>query len=1020
MRGIAVAVLLFALGTAHAQSTGAIQGTITDQTGAAVPKASVTVENQSTGEQRTAVTDDTGRYLVASLPVGVYRVTVKAPGLQTTTASGLALEVGRTVQQNLSLPVAAATEIVQVSAAPPLVESGTVSVASVIDHRTVQEIPLNGRHFVDLGLLIPGSVTPPQNGFLTAPLRGQGSFAFNTAGNREDTVNFMINGINLNDMAQNQITFQPTIGTVQEFKVDNSTYSAEYGRNSGAIVNIATRAGTNDYHGEVFEFMRNNALDARNYFNRRGVPQSPFRRNQFGASAGGPIWRDHTFFFLSYEGLRQRQGLTINQTVLSATQREQAQSIGNPTVQKLLPLIPQPNFGSSLFVGSATAPVNIDQGTANISHTLSANDRVNGYYAYQNDLRQEPTLQGNNIPGFGDTRSGHRQIMTLNETHVFSPRLVNEARLGYNRIFITFQPNTPLNPADFGMNVGVATAIGLPQMTVRDIGLNFGGPAGFPQGRGDYTAVLSDTVSYTRGSHSIRYGGEFRRFNGNNFASTPGTLAFNTVTDFLNGRAATFTANPSSNPSRIYISAAGGFVQDSYKVRRNLTLDLGLRYEWFGTPVEAANRFTVFDTSTASLVRAGSGIDKVYRQNTRNFQPRAGVAWDVTGSNRTVVRAAYAIQADQPVSNLVGGLAANPPFANPVSFNGPGTVTFENAFASARAAGSLSPITVDPNFRNSYVQSWNVNIQEALPGDLGLMVGYFGNKGTHLRTPRNLNQFLPGTPVRPFPAVSASSAIAPGVALGNMAVWESVGNSLYNGLWVTANKRLSRGLQFNTSYTWSKSIDYTSLNTQGVTLQDSFNVRGDRGLSDFDARHRFVFSGLYEVPFRGNRLIEGWQAAVITQLQSGNPINIVTTNGTLTGAPNTVRPDLLGKVPTGIGSAPNGNPQYFPSAACTTPAAGCLFLVKNGFGSLGRNSIIGPGFENVDFSLFKNTRITERVGVQFRSDFFNVFNHPNFGQPNRLASTAPGNTFGQITSTRFPVGDSGSSRQIQLALKLMF
>ena len=230
-------------------------------------------------------------------------------------------------------------------------------------------------------------------------------------------------------------------------------------------------------------------------------------------------------------------------------------------------------------------------------------------------------------------------------------------------------------------------------------------------------------------------------------------------------------------------------------------------------------------------------------------------------------------------------------------------------------------------------------------------------------------------------------------------------------------------MQFNTSYTWSKSLDYNSLSSQGnpfVVVQDSYNVRGDRGLSDFDARHRFVFSGIYDLPFRGNRAVEGWQFAIITQLQTGNPVDIVNTSGTITGVPNTVRPDILGAVPVGIGSAANGNVQYFPSAACATPTAGCLFLIKNGFGNLGRNVVIGPGFEDVDFSLFKNTRITEKLTAQFRSDFFNLFNHPNLGQPNRIVSTAPGNTFGQITSTRAPVGDAGSSRQIQLALKLIF
>lgn len=811
---------LFAMAaTLSAQSTGAIQGTVTDQSGAAVPRAAITVHNEGTGEERSTLTDDAGLYLVASLPVGRYKMTVKATGLQATTVTGLVLEVGRTVRQNFDLQVAAANTEVQVVGAPPVVDSGTVSVGSVIDQRTVQEIPLNGRHFVDLGLLVPGTVTPPQNGFLTAPLRGQGSFGLNTAGGREDTVNFMINGINLNDMANNQITFQPSINTVQEFKVDNSTFAADYGRNSGAIVNIATRAGDNNYHGEVFEYVRNNDFDARNFFNPSPILQSPFKRNNFGADGGGPIRKDKTFFYLSYEGLRQRQGLTISQPVLTSDQRQAALAAGNPTVAKLLPLIPSPNTTGNVFAGSATAPVNIDQGTANVSNSFGQNDRVNVYFALQRDLRQEPTLQGNNIPGFGDTRQSQRQILTANETHVFTPNLVNEARAGYNRILINFTPNALLDPTDFGMNVGVSGAVGLPQIAVRDIGLNLGGPAGFPQGRGDYTAVFSDAVSYMRGKHSFRFGGEARRFNGNSFAATPGTLAFNTVTDFINGNAATFTANPGTNPARVYVMAVGAFAEDRYKITPSLTLDLGLRYDWNGTPTEAANRFTVFDPVADALVQVGSqGLDNVYQQSARNFQPRVGLAWDVFKNGKTVVRTAYAILADQPAANLVGNLPFNPPFANPVSFNGPGTVTFANAFTAAQAAGSLAPFSVAHDFTSAYVQSYNFNIQQELSHDLGIMAGYFGNKGTHLRTARNLNQFLPGTSARPFPTLSASSAIDPGASLGNIFQWESDGNSNYNAVWITATKRFARHLQFNTTYTFSKALDYTSLNSQTGTV----------------------------------------------------------------------------------------------------------------------------------------------------------------------------------------------------------
>ena len=1016
---VSVLVVLLATVPAFSQSTTAIQGTIADASGAAVSNAEVTARNTGTGEVRTTLSDDNGAYLISLLPLGTYRVEVKANGMQSMAANNVILEIGRSTVQNFTLKIAAVSEVVEVSAQAPVLESSSISVGQVINSRTVQEIPLNGRHFVDLGLLIPGSVTPPQNGFLTAPLRGQGSFAFNTAGNREDTVNFMINGVNLNDMAQNQITFQPSINTVQEFKVDNSTYSAEYGRNSGAIVNIATRAGTNEWHGEAFEFLRNNDLDARNYFNKKGVAQSPFKRNQFGAALGGPILKDKTFFFASYEALRQRQGVTINTTVLSAAQRDQATSIGNPTVLKLLPLIPQANFGDTKFLGSATAPVNIDQGTININHSFSVRDRLNGYFALQQDFRGEPTLQLNNIPGFGDSRSSRRQIMTASETHVFSPSVVNEVRLGYNRIFITFTPNALLNPVDFGISNGITTPIGLPQISLRDTGLNFGGPTNFPQGRGDLTAVLSDTLTWLNGKHNIKVGGEYRRFNGNSFSLDPGTFAFNTVTDFMNGRAATFTANTSSNPARVFINAVGAFVQDSYKVVPSVTLELGLRYDWNGTPTEAKNRFTVFDPSRQWLVQVGTnGIDRVYEQNALNFEPRVGFAWDVNHTGHTVVRGAYALQTDQPVANTVGPLTSNPPFAIPVSFNGPGTVTFANAAAAAAAAGSLAPSNIYLKFRNAYVQSWNFNIQRELTESLGFMVGYFGSKGTHLRTPRNINPFVNG--VRVYPTLAADSPISPGKALANVNTVDSVGNSSYNALWVTGTKRYSKGLQFDTSYTFSKSIDYSSLSTATQVLQDPLNPRGDRGLSDFDARHRFVVSGLYELPFHGNRVVEGWQLATITQLQTGNPVNIVTTS-TLTGVANTIRPDILGPVPTSLTPAANGNVQYFPGAACTTPTPGCLFLATpNRFGNLGRNVIIGPGFENIDFSLLKNTRIRENARLQFRADVFDLFNHPNFAQPNRIVSTAAGNTFGQINQTRFPVGDSGSSRQIQLALKFIF
>lgn len=1037
---------------AHAQSTAALQGTVLDAQGSTVAGAKVTVKSLATGLERSAETDSSGNFSMPALPPGEYRVEIRKDGFRTQVINSYTLAVGSTAAQTFSLQVGQVADVVQVSSEVPVIESTTMTVGQVIDQKTVQEIPLNGRHFVDLGLLIPGSVTPPQNGFLTAPLRGQGSLAFNTAGNREDTVNFMVNGINLNDMSQNQITFQPSINTVSEFKVDNSTYSAEYGRNSGAIVNIATRSGTNAFHGEIFEYLRNEAMDARNFFNAAAVSsQSPFKRNQFGGAVGGPIRKDRTFFFFSYEGLRQRQGLTINSGVLTDAQRRDAQAAGNPTVVKLLPLIPAANSAGNKFVGSATAPVNIDQWTGDVSHVLGGADRLHGYYAFQRDERGEPTLQGNTIPGFGDTRKSHRQIFTLNEIHTFGPALVNEARLGFNRIHITFAPNAQLNPADFGINNGITTAIGLPQITITTIGLNFGGPAGFPQGRGDATAVFSDTLSWQRGRHGLKFGGEVRRFYNNNFSLDPGRFDFTDVgviangtpTSFLSGTATSFNINLSNGASRILVPAWGIFAMDSFKLQPNFTLELGLRYDWNGTPTEAQNRFVVFDPTTSQLVQVGvGGISEAYSTNNKNVEPRVGFVWDPFKTGKTSVRGGYAIQTDQPVANAVSPLTGNPPFGNPLRV--PGTVTFQNAASIAGPTG-LAPANISRSFKNAYVQSWNLNLERALTPSLGLKVGYFGSKGTHLRVAQNLNQPVNGGP-RPFLRVSSSSAIRPGAAMTSINEANSGTNSSYNALWVSAEQRLAHGLQFNASYSYSHSIDYNSLSGNAIVVQDSRNIRGDRGSSDFDARNRIVLHWLYSLPFHGSRLKEGWQFSAITQWQSGNPITILA--GSPPGCPGagcgksnssftdvaSLRPDLTGTVqitgdPAGWFTNTVCNPIVTTAGAgvCPAGAAFTLPVSRDGvyhFGNVGRNSLVGPTFSNTDFSILKNTKLNERIGVQFRAELFDVFNHPNFGQPgpNVGGRTAtPGSTaFGVITATRFPTGDFGSARQIQLALKLLF
>ena len=1022
LAGLAV-ILISAVG--YGQTTATLSGTVTDASGAVVAGAAVKVHSLDTNADRDVVTDSAGEYVVPSLQPGSYMLQVNASGFGSYTVPRLTLQVDQRVEINVKLSVASTGETVEVTGAAPVIDANTITVGQVIDRTTVQEIPLNGRHFLDLTVLTPGGVTAPQNGNLTTPSRGLGANSFITAGNREDSVNFQINGVNLNDMVQNQITFQPSINTTSEFKINNSTYSAEYGRSSGSIVNVSTRSGTNAFHGEAFDYFRNEALDARNYFNRKGAKQAPLKRNNFGGAIGGPIWRDRTFFFLSYEGLIQHQSLTLNSGVLSLAQRAQVTQVGNPASVSLLPLIPLPNDPTGTrFIGSASGPVTVHQGTADVLHQFSSKDTLHGFYAFQSDVRTEPNLQGNTVPGFGDSRNAHRQVLTLNETHVFGPKLVNEARLGFNRISIAFNPSFVANPNDYHISDGLNSAIGLPQMTITDLSLNFGGPSGFPQGRTDTLGVVYDTATYLTGKHTLKFGGEFRRFLNANFAGDTGIVGFNTTANFINGVANVFTITPSTVSSRVYVNAVGGFVQDNYKLTHNLTLELGFRFEWNGTPTEGANRFVVFDPATVSLVRTNTnGFGSVYKQN-YNWEPRVGFAYDVFGTGKTVLRGGYGYMADQPATNAVTPLASNTPFAAPVTYNSStAPIPLTNLYGSAAAAG-LTVNTIDRNFRNAYTQTYNLNLQQEFPGGVAMQIGYFGSVGRQLRARVNLNQPING--VRPYLTLSGSSPIAAGAAVNsNFAEVDSGGSSSYNALWLTARKNLAHGVQFNMTYNWSKSMDLNSLGSQGgYVFQDSYNPQTNLGLSDFDVRNRISANAIYDLPFKGNRFVEGFRLSGIAQWQTGNPMNIInsgvaaTVNG-LTGTGGTVRPNLVGPIATSKSILTNGNVGWITSTVCPASGvvAGCSFVNVNGFGNLRRNAGTGPGFADVDVSIEKNTKLTERFTLQLRADAFDVLNHPSFGQPT-LADTST--NFGQISSTRFAVSDLGSSRQLQLAGKILF
>ena len=1048
---------------AWAQSTATLSGTVTDPSGAVVVNAHVTVHSLATGADRAVDTDSAGLYAVPSLQPGDYKVQATAAGFSSYTLEKVTLDVARQVTVNVRLAVASAGATVQVESSIAQIESQTMTIGQVIDNHSVQGLPLNGRHFLDLTVLTPGGVVADTAGSLTASSRGLGANSFITAGNREDSVNFQINGINLNDISQNQITFQPSISTTSEFKINNSTFSAEYGRSDGSIVTVATRSGTNKFHGEAFDYFRNEALDARNYFNRSFSPatglslgsagdKAPLKRDNFGGSAGGPIWRNHTFFYGSYEGLRQHQGILQNSTVISQTNQTAiaANAANEPVAAALAALIPLPNSGTN-YVSLTPGPVNIDQYTGDVLHQFGPNDSLHGFYAFQKDVRIEPSLQGDTIPGWGDHRAAHRQIGTLSETHIFSSALVNEARLGFNRIAIAFIPANLTSPTSVGLGDGLSGNVGLPQITLSDIGLVFGGPSGFPQGRDDTAGVLSDTMTMLRGKHTFKFGGEFRRYLVASFTGNIGTLTFTTSTTptslFQTDMATVFSIQPNLVSSRVYADSLGTFAQDNFKVTPRLTLEYGLRFEWNGTPVEGANRFVLFNPANLTLNQVGTnGLahNAEYGQNL-NYEPRLGFAYDVFGTGRTVVRAGYAYLVDQPVSGVVTALASNPPFSTAVSYNSV-AIPVSALYADAKASG-ISLYAVNPRFKNAYIESYNLNVQQALPWGLISSLGYYGSLGRHLLIETNLNQVVgatSATQVHPFTTLSTNSPIDPGGAIAsNIGYRTSIGFSDYNAMWAVLSKNTNHGLQFNMNYEWTKSMDTNSLGSQGgLNLQDSNNPKGNYGLSDFDVRYHYAGTAIYELPFKSNRLVSGYQLSTIVQYQTGNPVNILASSSSFNGVTGVVRPNKVGPITVAKTQAAGiTNVTFIQStgltyggtvcditnytSACSLEVQGTQVsatattapAVYTGIGTIQRNAVTGPGFADVDLSGEKDTKVFGGLNFNLRVDAFDILNHPNFGQP---SGNVQSSIFGQISSTRFATSDGGSSRQLQISAKFVF
>jgi len=968
-----------------------VVGTVKDAQEAIVPSATVTLTNLQTGIAQATKTDTSGNYEFPQTRPGNYSVKVEHTGFTTYVQSPIVLEVEQRGRVDVSLQVGQTSTVITVESQTSAIQTESSSLGSVVSSTKISQLPLNGRFFLDLAMIQVGTVAPSTNNrtFLAVP-SGIGISGINASGTREDSTNYLFDGINISDMVQNQITFQPNIDMIQEFKVQTNAFSAEYGRNAGIIINGVSKSGTNGFHGTAYEFVRNEKLDAKNYFDRGDAPIPPFKRNVYGYSFGGPIIRNKTFFFTSYEGRQGREVTSLNALVLTPAQRA---TVTDPVMLKLLALIPAANDATgSRFVGSTPRARKLNQFSGRIDHSISSRDNLFGNFISNRDERTEPTLQGNNLPGFGDTRPAKRYLLALGETHIFSPSIANEFRAGLNRVRIDFLQAYSGTPQSFGITSPTSV---FPQITVPG-NFTFGGINGFPQGRGDTTFQYSDTLAWIHGKHSVKFGAEFRRFRNNNFNfGTGGLLTFGTVASFLAGTPTQAQETAFPVTPAIRASAFGTFVQDDFKVTSRFTLNLGLRWEYNGVPHEVYNRLGIFDFAQNKVIREGTDGKEPYSRQFTNFGPRIGFAYDPTGKGKTVIRSGAGFYYDQPVTNLVSALGSNPPFS--ASVNNTSNILVSNPFAVPPAGGSAIN-AVDPNFKSGRLLSYNFNIQQDVMG-IVVQAAYVGSQGRHLRITGDYNQGING--VRPIPTFSA------------ITLNESAASSYYNGLWISADKRLARGLTFNTSYAFSKSIDTNSVGSANPQIQDFRNFKAERGLSDFDTRHRFIFSGLYQLPFKADggimkRVTEGWSIAPIFSTQSGNPfspiIPVVDTRGSLLAFN---RPNVVAGQPLNV---PNPSPSQWLNKNAFSQQT-------TGFGNAGRNILTAPGMYNLDFSVAKNTFITERVALQFRAEVFNILNHPNFTQP---VNSITSQQFGQITATRAVRGDVSSSRQIQLGMKLVF
>jgi hypothetical protein len=1057
----AILVLMLFSPLTRAQTfRGTILGTVTDATGAAIGGATVVVKNVDTGLTRTVTTSTDGSYSVPELPIGNYTVTVENAGFKTAVVSGLRVEVSSERRADVALQTGEVAQRIEVTGdSLPQVESTSNTLGGIIESKIVTNLPVNGRDYQKLIFLVPGVAGSPDE--ISDSPGSYGSFSVNGARGRSN--NFLLDGTDMNDGYRNDpaINEAGVFGTpatilpveaVAELRVA-SNFESEYGRSAGAVINIVTKSGTNEWHGSGLEFLRNTVLNARNYFDAQANgPQQPFHNNQFGGSLGGALLKDKTFLFVDYEGTREKGSQSGLACVPTAANIAANTSVGgiNPVIANLLasgkawPTPTDPsvdcydNGGNNTSVATPFSN-RVDSAIVKLDQNIGKNNLLTGRYYFGDSDQSFPLALtgGGLLPGYNTAVPTRVQLVSISFVSTVSPSIVNEARLGWNRFAEGFFPeDRSFDPSTLGLDtVGAGTVndgnpynFGLPVFNVSSptgSGLaQLGADKADPRQRVDTNWHYIDNVSWKAGKHDIKFGYEFRRTSISQIFNRGfrGRLRFDSLADFLNGLPNDSSVQGTGETNRnTFENSHAGYLQDSWRVSRRFTLNLGLRYDYFGLVQEKHGLFNNVDPTTGFPSPIGQA--RLYQPDWNNWAPRVSAAWDLTGRGKTVLRAGYGIFYDAVSQDMfLGHLPFSSSFdpgpaysgsgANPISFGTPIGLPFADGVP---VFGGYSPMTdafgFDPSIRTPYIQNFNLNLQQELSRHSVVQIGYVGSAGHKLWDFRDINQ----------PSAAQITAADLGCACINdgsvprvltespyYIYWEeSAANSNYHSLQASWRINDWHGLTSTLNYTWSHSIDTASDGEDYVPNasqpNDSTLQRNNRGNSNFDVRNRLTWNFIYEFPNRNGdwrRLTDGWGVNGIVTVQSGQPFHMIYSNagqdfdGAGTFFPV---PDVVGSIKFNYSDPNNFLDMRSFTVPCTPgpgfdgSAATCVPGTRH-FGNLGRNSLLGPNFRQFDFSIFKITSITERVKLELRFEAYNVLNHPNFASPlwpNFLSDATP-------------------------------